>query len=343
MRSPGDLSLSQGNLEFSLKCYDLSGNDLELLTLLAITGSKGKSLLNQFMAQSKSSNLNNYTLACCINEKESDVDTSSTALLGVPKRRNALLRVEETEVLPVLPPIKDTKTRITMPNINSRPAGIETKLKTLALEGIHPWIGIPRPLAGDKRKAREEMDGGIESLIANASSGSQSSSLTPLTRLEGEDAVMGYWRFEEEEEKHSDLKVIDLSKNNVTGLLEGDAKYVESTCPCDQGDPKKILKQWALSLNNSKITTPSTSQGMRVPVTKGDNLDIGFGHTVDRYPFIYLSIYIYMYIYELSMLSLHHLSLGLHSRWSFGYKSLLTIQNEWSSQGDTLVTHFSGS
>ena len=41
-----------------------------------------------------------------------------------------------------------------------------------------------------------------------------------LSRLEGDDAVMGYWRFEEDEETHTDItQVNDLTKVNAALVL----------------------------------------------------------------------------------------------------------------------------
>jgi hypothetical protein len=272
------MALTCGNLDFTRRCLDISGNDWEMISLLSSIGTKGASLLQKFVGRIKVPNPVLHLVGLlAMSKTAAGADTYSNAILSLPKRRGSLLKVGPSEVLPPyaveIPPVS-------IPNINARPASIENTMKPLALESVHAWVGVPRPLAANlKQQATASLDGGIESMIAAATSAGPSNNTgggANLTRLEGEEAVMGYWRFEEEEDKHADMKVLDLSKSAIVGSLLGDAKYVESECPCDQGDPKKVSKQWAAQLSGNGACS------FQVPVVKGENLDIGFHQSGER-------------------------------------------------------------
>ncbi|GMF64880.1 unnamed protein product [Phytophthora lilii] len=329
---------SIGQPDWAMRCFDLSGDDEALVTMLrkfnvasAVSSSEvldslqkswaklnpplsaiTKAAMGQMQPDSQSPEVKEqdpFSILCC-------------ETLTQPMRRGRLLNSVaplDRLKLPIAPtdkhPNQDDGT-----NETTRAGTLAWK--RLAPEDASEWLGVaakarvataePRPLnysifAVDASAVNGAMLGADAGLTPSAFSPS-----TPVASAEAaasakmtigpfqdeEDAVVGYWRFEEgataaekqasgEAASPDGIECLDTSKReNTLRLLGGVVNLVESSAPVDRGEPGRIPEEFALRFPSSQSPSsslPPSGWGAQCPVRPGSTLDVGTTFDEDPY------------------------------------------------------------
>lgn len=259
IRSLASNCIAAGEFELARWCYDLVGDEWELLLLIVSQTKLAKPLIEQVMRRSHNKLVEVYLTACALLEKKKDLKSKKEqGPLDLPIRNQTLITIDKTTKFPNWP----------VDNSYPKPMRLEApaeKLQTvgpeLILDTISSWIGALKPLEKELDEDEEAAEGGLD--------------LGPTIGIEGEDTVVGYWRCDEDDTEKPNKMLLDTSKFTNHGTIIGLYSYIECDAPVDPGDLTKVKKQSSLYIG---VNGEEKGEGyISFPFKERSTLALGYG------------------------------------------------------------------